>query len=326
MLNREENLDKYKIKKTLGFGFSGSVILAENITTKQLCALKIMDSQNSNNFIINCFRNENEILKNLNHKNIIKNFGLKKGIFKMEKISKEIYFLVLKFYPRGDFFNLSKKIGKFNENMTRFFAEQLLSGLEYLNFNGIAHRDLKIDNLLLDKDFNLVIADFGFSSEIDKIDFEYENENTKRVGTCNYMSPEILSFQSYNAEKNDIFAFGVIVFIFYFGHLPFKQADGKYYSRFKNKPNKFWRDHFKLAKMDYSEDIVLFLSKMLAFNPEERFYVSEIRNCNWFKKEIDIEKAKNDLTNYLGDVNIEKVFNEFEDFGDGCVIEEKYNI
>ena len=94
-----------------------------------------------------------------------------------------------------------------------------MEGLSHCHLNGIAHRDLKPDNLLVDKDFNLKIADFGFATNIDP-----EKYCTTKLGTPNYMSPEINYKLPYSGQAADIFAAGVVLFILITGGFPFMKA------------------------------------------------------------------------------------------------------
>ena len=88
--------------------------------------------------------------------------------------------------------------------------------MEYLHKNKITHRDLKLENILINKDFNLKIADFGFA---------YHGKNisclTEYKGTKTYMAPEMLERKSYDGRKADIFSAGVIIFILVVGLFPF---------------------------------------------------------------------------------------------------------
>ena len=101
-------------------------------------------------------------------------------------------------------FDWVAETGAFSEKLARFYFQQLISGLEYLNSHGTSHRDLKLENILLDEKFNLKIADFGFAS--------VKPRNSTFKGTQGYMAPEVIRGEEYSGHCIDIFAAGVMLF------------------------------------------------------------------------------------------------------------------
>lgn len=112
------------------------------------------------------------------------------------------------------------------EDAGKYFFNQLLDVLEYLHSQKIVHRDIKLENILVDKNLNLKLADFGFAANqrIHKL-------NSYR-GTFTYMAPEIKEYRPYDGRAADIFSLGVILFIVVIGFFPFKEArrDEYYYN------------------------------------------------------------------------------------------------
>jgi serine/threonine protein kinase len=123
---------------------------------------------------------------------------------KLERIDKEanrtkqtdIIYCVLEYAPGGDLFDYIFAVGSgFPENIARFYFKQLFSALEFLHDNKVVHRDMKLENLLLDKDFNLKLADFGLSTSIES---ELDSGIMyTRVGTERYMPPEMIEREMY---------------------------------------------------------------------------------------------------------------------------------
>lgn len=160
----------------------------------------------------------------MNHQNIIKlvEFNLEGDYVYLEN-GKQIlvFYIVLEFAEGGDLFEYLCVEGRsFSEEVARYYFHQLIDAIEYLhNTQEIVHRDLKIENLLLDKDYQLKIADFGLS--INKYGNYGLGVMFSRVGTRNYMAPELLEKRPYRGTCVDIFAAGVVLFIMTTGTWPF---------------------------------------------------------------------------------------------------------
>ena len=109
-------------------------------------------------------------------------------------------------------------MGAMGENAGRFFISQLLDGVEYMHNKRVVHRDLKLENILVDDRLNLKIADFGFAT--------YKSIDNLRSyrGTMTYMAPEIKEGKNYKGTQVDLFSLGVILFIIVQGIFPFKEA------------------------------------------------------------------------------------------------------
>jgi serine/threonine protein kinase len=133
---------------------------------------------------------------------------------------------------------------RFSERVARYFFLQFLKGLEIVHRNGYAHRDLKPDNIMLDKDYNVKIIDFGFAGAI-------AGKNGKKLmstycGTPYFMSPEIKLALPYSGEAADIFAAGVTLFMMHAKAPPFTSAttDDRYYKMIaKDRADYFWMTH-----------------------------------------------------------------------------------
>jgi len=113
----------------------------------------------------------------------------------------------------------------------------MIDVLSYMHDSGVVHRDLKMENILLDDSMNLKIADFGYA----------RCRNIERlrsfVGTKTYMAPEIIAGKVYNGRQVDIFSTGVILFTLVMGHFPFIEAieSDIYYNPIENGySNKYW--------------------------------------------------------------------------------------
>lgn len=140
-------------------------------------------------------KNEIDALKNLSHKNII------------PLISCDQSSITVPFMKNGDLFDILAAT-RFPEELTRFYFKQLAQTVAFIQEQKYIHRDLKLENLMLDDEYNLVLIDFGFAQKVNS-----EGEELSAVlGTVGSISPQMQMRQKYNGFKNDIFALGVILF------------------------------------------------------------------------------------------------------------------
>lgn len=136
------------------------------------------------------------------------------------------------------FFDFIQNLGGVGEDAGRFFMTQLINAISYMHEDkGVVHRDLKLENILIDGELNLKLADFGFAT------FNNISELAEYRGTKTYMAPEIKEGKVYDGKKADIFSIGVILFIVVQGIYPFKEArqdDCFYNLLLKNRLDFYW--------------------------------------------------------------------------------------
>jgi serine/threonine protein kinase len=128
---------------------------------------------------------------------------------------------VLELAVGGELFDFVALAGRFTEPIARYYFKQMISGIDYIHRNGYSHRDLKPENIFLDEHYVLKIADFGFASQINKNSGKLLST---RLGTENYMAPEILLGKPYSGFSVDLFAIGIILFIMVAKTPPFFRA------------------------------------------------------------------------------------------------------
>jgi len=127
-----------------------------------------------------------------------------------------------------------------NQEIGLMVFSQILQAVQYIHSNGIVHRDIKLENIIVDKSMNIKLADFGFATNdhIDRLD--------SFLGSPAYMAPEILDGKIYNGTKTDIFALGVVLFGLVCGVAPFisaTQSDAYYKMLMSDREkdiNKYW--------------------------------------------------------------------------------------
>ena len=291
--------DLFKVLKPLGKGFTAEVLLAQDLKSDNKLAIKIYFPKGNPKMLEKNFTSEITTMRGVNHQNVVKIFaGNSHGIMKRPgKIEKQIMYMGIELCPGGEFFDYIADPEKgFCENSTRHYFGQLIQGLQAIHGAGLAHRDLKTENLFVDADMNIKIGDFGFAKFI-------EPENDKALlktllGTPGYQCPELLEGNKYNGYQNDIFASGVILFIMYCGFPPFRDAriTDPWYRHFINKkPEVFWAIIKKQKRTPpLSESFKELIGGMLAF--ENRYTLDDVLNSKWMnEKPVDLELVKEDI-------------------------------
>lgn len=163
-------LGEYSLLKMLGKGAFSKVFLGEHMETGKLYALKVIDkTKKDSEMDFNALaEKEIEITREISHPNIIKMYDSSTSEFitiTETGRQKEVNYLALEMAPEGELFDLIYQTGPFTERTARFYFLQLLDALEYLQGIGISHCDIKLNNVLLDADFNLKLSDFGLGTK-----------------------------------------------------------------------------------------------------------------------------------------------------------------
>jgi len=125
--------------------------------------------------------------------------------------------MVFEYVENGDLVGYFKKNPLFEEDYLRDFFVKILKGIKYLHSKNILHRDIKLDNLLLDKEMNPKLCDFGISSE--------QKPNKKIFdsgGTPAYLAPEVIKCEGEVGQKSDVWSLGVLLYLLAYGFVPFK--------------------------------------------------------------------------------------------------------
>ncbi|XP_059214584.1 testis-specific serine/threonine-protein kinase 6 [Centropristis striata] len=156
---------------------------------------------------------EMEIIRSLNHPNIVKTLDI------FESPIKKIY-VVMELCVKGDLLKHINAIGGLPEPSCYRLFKQLCEAVQYLHNSNVAHRDLKCENLLLDKYHNLKVCDFGFSKRLTYTDGRVVLSQTF-CGTSSYAAPEVLRSVPYNPKVADVWSMGVVLYMMLYASMPY---------------------------------------------------------------------------------------------------------
>ncbi|KAK4166588.1 hypothetical protein QBC43DRAFT_13732 [Cladorrhinum sp. PSN259] len=208
----------------IGKGTFGRVYLGMNATTGEFLAVKEVEvnpkaaqgDKKKMQELVAALDQEIDTMQHLDHVNIVQYLGCER---KETSIS-----IFLEYISGGSIGSCLRKHGKFEEPVVASLTRQTLSGLAYLHREGILHRDLKADNILLDLDGTCKISDFGISKKTDNI---YGNDKTNSMqGSVFWMAPEVVMSQKegYSA-KVDIWSLGCVVLEMFCGRRPWSKEE-----------------------------------------------------------------------------------------------------
>jgi len=188
-------LGKYRVLNTLGSGGTCKVKLGWDAENNRKVALKILKADLSEK-TRELVKEEVATMAKLSHLHILEQIETGNAPYKNSKGERDVDYVVLSIAQCGEIFDFIANSGAFTESVARYFFKQALQGLDYCHTSGIAHRDLKPENLLLDENYNLKIADFGFAGPMEGRDGSGMLHT--KLGTHNYMAPEIHAGKPYN--------------------------------------------------------------------------------------------------------------------------------
>ena len=280
------NLNFYKYGRIIGQGAFGKVNIGLNVLSGRIVAIKSFDKEklvkNSENMKKILY--ESNLMKNLNHPNITKI---------LEMFEDEKYFLIIMEYINGgNLFSFVKKRKRLSEKTAKFLFRQIILGIQHIHSKNIVHRDIKLENILIDLNNNIKICDFGISLILNSL----SDKLYDKCGTPMYMAPEILLSNknkgvSYLGPPVDIWSAGISLYIMLSGNLPFniaeisteikngKNINGEYsnnillqYCILNNEPEKI---------DDISDLAQNLLKRILNKNPKKRLTCEQILNDPW---------------------------------------------
>lgn len=261
----------YTIERTLGKGVFGEVFLATNSKGDQV-ALKRLPKSNPK-FDWKLVHREVEVGRRLQHHE-----GIVKMVSYFETMS-NIY-LVFEYVDGSDLFTYMEErdFKPLNEREVKQYFRQLVDSLLYCHKNGVAHRDVKLDNIIMDVNGRTKLLDFGLAS----MDEEGDHGCSNFVGSPEYVAPEIIRRIPYSGYKADVYSLGMVLYCLSFGQFPF--IPEQRFEALTNgcpHPKLEWPDRLPNFPFSVSKALKDLIANMIDVNPHTRISMQEVANHAW---------------------------------------------
>ncbi|XP_070240265.1 serine/threonine-protein kinase SIK3 isoform X4 [Bos mutus] len=253
----------YEIDRTIGKGNFAVVKRATHLVTKAKVAIKIIDKTQLDEENLKKIFREVQIMKMLCHPHIIR-------LYQVMETERMIY-LVTEYASGGEIFDHLVAHGRMAEKEARRKFKQIVAAVYFCHCRNIVHRDLKAENLLLDANLNIKIADFGFSNL-----FTPGQLLKTWCGSPPYAAPELFEGKEYDGPKVDIWSLGVVLYVLVCGALPF---DG---STLQNLRARVLSGKFRIPFF-MSTECEHLIRHMLVLDPNKRLSMEQICKHKWMK-------------------------------------------
>lgn len=250
----KSNMEGYEFVKDLGEGTFGRVALYRDRDNDSLVAIKSISNDHDNI--------QREVVNHWmvsDHPNIT----VMKKMFMTEKKC----CIVLEYVENGDMFAYLTRMGPLGESNARFYIYQILLALSYCHKKNIVHCDIKMENILLDKNMRPKLTDFGYSRFLD--------EPLQRVGTLQYLPPEVIDMKPSDQTKIDVYSAGVLLYIMLHSTYPFYEPNNiEVVKKIRSNDYKITRDGLTLECVDL-------IQRMLDPDYNTRISIDDIMKHPW---------------------------------------------
>ncbi len=315
------DLNFYLYGRLIGQGAFGKVNIGLNILTGRVVAIKSFNKKtlNKNGDNMKKILYETNLMKKLNHPNVTKI---------LEMFEDDEYILIaMEYINGGNLFSFVKKRRKLSEKTAKFLFRQIILGIKHIHSQKIVHRDIKLENILIDLNNNIKICDFG----IGRILNSRKQMLHDKCGTPMYMAPEILlssKTKGYEGFPVDIWSSGISLYIMLSGTLPFNLKNNESSSMDEENNNNIElqysiinKEPKKIEKIsDEAKDL---LKGLLNKNPNKRLTIEQILNHPWLK--CDEKNLKNKKYHLFTKAEMIMLSKTYIDYRNGLIEDLKEN-
>uniref|UniRef100_A0A7I4KKD5 Serine/threonine protein kinase, putative n=1 Tax=Brugia malayi TaxID=6279 RepID=A0A7I4KKD5_BRUMA len=253
----------------LGYGRYSKVCQGTHLRTSKKIAIKIIDTRKvTQEYKCKFLPREIQTWKRLRHPNLVALFGV------FEEAGK--IYLPMELAEKGDLLTFVQQNGAQAESIAQSWMKQLISAVYYMHMRSIAHRDLKLENILLFADNSIKIADFGFCRE-----FKAQNGDLSKTfcGSKSYSAPEILLGQEYIPFKADVWSLGVVAFVLVTNRMPYNERVASNTIIVEAQRNRTY--HYS-KKLQLSQMCQSTIDTMMTFDYHTRPDIQQAMNLPWF--------------------------------------------
>ena len=281
------------------FCAKGSLCMEKTITKGKFPVYKVFSPANQSYYALKAFPNNSSGLKHYKRESLLSYLGHPNIIqyIRSKHSSSKFLPVVTEYMPNGDLLDATKQGFLDSEIIIRSYFRQFIEGVEYLHSHGVAHLDLKLENLMLSADFTLKIIDFDQAQDISEMSLTCG-------GTEGYRAPEILKGECRDLSAADLYSIGVILYAMKVRKYPFKEVDIeggrkkiKDYEVFMKDNRRFWMIRaIRLGdKRIFSEEFMELVNGLLHPNVDLRFKIDDIKKSRWYngpvldRQELELE-------------------------------------
>ncbi|XP_061126788.1 hormonally up-regulated neu tumor-associated kinase homolog A [Syngnathus typhle] len=267
-----KRVGSYLVGKMINKGSFAKVMEGLHITTGEKVAIKVINKKKAcqDSYVQKNMKREPRIHQLIRHPNVV--------VLLETMETENSYYMVLELCGGGDLMERICDKKRLPEKEVRRYTRQILAAVAHLHQHGVVHRDLKIENFLLDQHNNIKIVDFGLSNTVKSESLPPELLSTQ-CGSPAYAAPELLAHRKYG-PKVDVWSVGVSVFAMLTGTLPFTVEP----FNIKNLHHKMLHGDIAHIPSDISKGAVTFVLSLLEADPEKRPSIRAAMECGWINE------------------------------------------